>query len=329
MRRPSMQSGILAVVLEGYPTELPSRAFSIYVCSAALPNFVTHMLPHITHPFVLVSGDCNEDIPFDVFSNTNQFTKLKEEEMVEFEARLMLEKQERHRAGAHGQDHVDFRSLLATPKLLHWFCQNWCGGKHKKVTSIPIGLDYHTMASKVKWGPSWLSCAEQERQIMEIRESSKPSWERSAKVYGNFHFGNLDAKFVVFKTRHPIVSHSYDRRDAHLLCSDKVMEYEAEPLARVDTWRRQSQFAFVASPHGCGLDCHRTWEALVLGCIPIVKRSKLDVLFEDLPVLVVDSWDQLTPDLLQQTIQDMKSKTFNQHKLFLSYWSNLIKSHLL
>ena len=46
-----------------------------------------------------------------------------------------------------------------------------------------------------------------------------------------------------------------------------------------------------------------------------MKRSKLDVLFEDLPVLLVDSWDQLTPELLQQT------------KLFLSYWSNLIKSH--
>jgi hypothetical protein len=32
-------------------------------------------------------------------------------------------------------------------------------------------------------------------------------------------------------------------------------------------------YAFVASPYGGGPDCHRTWEALILGCIPIVKSS--------------------------------------------------------
>jgi tRNA U38,U39,U40 pseudouridine synthase TruA len=44
---------------------------------------------------------------------------------------------------------------------------------------------------------------------------------------------------------------------------------ETEELHRSELWRRHGGFAFVISPPGHGLDCHRTWEALALGCIPI------------------------------------------------------------
>ena len=41
------------------------------------------------------------------------------------------------------------------------------------------------------------------------------------------------------------------------------------------TLQQHAHFAFVASPSGNGLDCHRTWEALLLRSIPIVKVSVL------------------------------------------------------
>ena len=44
------------------------------------------------------------------------------------------------------------------------------------------------------------------------------------------------------------------------------------------------------SPQGNGLDCHRTWEALILKTIPIVRTSSLDPLYEGLPVVVVHEW---------------------------------------
>ena len=37
------------------------------------------------------------------------------------------------------------------------------------------------------------------------------------------------------------------------------------------TWRLFAQHAVVASPMGMGLDCHRTWEALALGCIVLLQ----------------------------------------------------------
>jgi hypothetical protein len=48
----------------------------------------------------------------------------------------------------------------------------------------------------------------------------------------------------------------------------------------------------VLSPHGGGLDCHRTWEALALGHLVVVPSSPLDRLFEGLPVVTVSDWDQ-------------------------------------
>ena len=159
---------------------------------------------------------------------------------------------------------------------------------------------------------------------MAIRQAAKPFWERKCKVYGNFQF-SIDNNFMNPAWRTPLVAHIYDRRDAVRLLDPAIMEYEEERVPRGVTWTRQSELAFVASPHGCGLDCHRTWEALVLGCIPIVKRSKISVLFEELPVLAVNSWDDVTPGLLQKTVEDMRSKTFNYDKLSMAYYTKLIE----
>ena len=71
---------------------------------------------------------------------------------------------------------------------------------------------------------------------------------------------------------------------------------------------------------GHGMDCHRTWEALILGCIVIVKKSVLDVLYEDLPVLIVDNWSDITKELLDTTIENFKTKNFNYDKITLEYF---------
>lgn len=50
---------------------------------------------------------------------------------------------------------------------------------------------------------------------------------------------------------------------------------------------------FVISPPGNGADCHRTWEAVYLGSVPIVLRDYWP--FEDLPlpVLAVNTWEEI------------------------------------
>jgi hypothetical protein len=66
---------------------------------------------------------------------------------------------------------------------------------------------------------------------------------------------------------------------------------------------------FVPSPAGNGFDCHRTWESLYLGCVPVILRSDY---FGDSswPVLVLEKWEDIT-SLSQQDLEDI----YNYYKL--------------
>jgi hypothetical protein len=83
---------------------------------------------------------------------------------------------------------------------------------------------------------------------------------------------------------------------------------------------------FVISPPGAGLDCYRNWEAMLVDCIPIVLHSPLDYLFEDLPVLIIDDWNELTEDFLLQKLKEISAKPYNREKLFAEYWLNVIRN---
>ena len=48
-----------------------------------------------------------------------------------------------------------------------------------------------------------------------------------------------------------------------------------------------STYKFSVSPPGNGVDCHRTWECLYLGVIPIVENSPVMSFFSDLPIPTV------------------------------------------
>lgn len=253
---------------------------TLYICGSALSDFISSKLPQITFKFILVSGDCDETIPYDSINKTA------------------------------------FIKLINNPYLVHWFSQNVVV-THEKITIIPIGLDYHTMTRSTIFGPI-TNCSLQEKQLLQIHANAKPFYERSYKCYANFHF-SMNNKYC------------FDRRDALAQIPEALVVYEKNKCYRIDTWKKQTEFAFVISPFGGGLDCHRTWEALMLNCIPIVKSSKIDNLYKELPVLIVNDWSTLSQELLESTIIDYKqkyeAKLFNYNKLRLNWWMNLINSY--
>ncbi len=55
-----------------------------------------------------------------------------------------------------------------------------------------------------------------------------------------------------------------------------------------------SQSKFVLSPPGNGPDCHRTWESIYLGAVPIVLESAWPFKDFDLPVAQVSNWDEIS-----------------------------------
>jgi hypothetical protein len=203
---------------------------------------------------------------------------------------------------------VDF---LNSEYCVHWFTQN-CTLKHPKVTPIPIGLDYHTFSY-------YQPCVVQEQTLNNIIKNCRaPHFtQRLVKCYGNFHF-NMDGKY-----------YTSDRYDCFNNVPRNLVDYERNMVNRNTTWENQTNYAFVLSPAGGGYDCHRTWEALILGCIPIVKRFNipLEDIYEDLPVLIVDNWSDLNEKLLNETLEKFQKMKFNYEKLTLAYWKNLIYSY--
>ena len=135
---------------------------------------------------------------------------------------------------------------------------------------------------------------------------------RSKLAYCNFQF-RLDSRF------------DDDRRTALERMDPAALYVAPEFVPRQQTWVDQSRYAFVISPHGIGLDCHRTWEALALGCIPVMRHSPLDPLYEGLPVALIDDWAEVTPAFMERLFENPPPLT-RPEKMTLAFWVSLIRS---
>jgi hypothetical protein len=94
-------------------------------------------------------------------------------------------------------------------------------------------------------------------------------------------------------------------------------------IADVTHLTTMAKFRFALSPHGVGADCYRTWEALYIGTIPIVLRTSdsFDRVYSDLPVLLVDSLNDINETMLDQVWDDFQAKTFNFERLSMKFWA--------
>mmetsp|Transcript_19983 Transcript_19983/g.59763 ORF Transcript_19983/g.59763 Transcript_19983/m.59763 type:complete len:395 (+) Transcript_19983:63-1247(+) len=82
-----------------------------------------------------------------------------------------------------------------------------------------------------------------------------------------------------------------------------------------------STHAFGISPRGRGVDCHRTWEMLFFGMIPIVPSSALDPLYHGLPVVIVKTYREVTPANLELWWGEHRENVRNVSRYFdPHYW---------
>jgi len=91
--------------------------------------------------------------------------------------------------------------------------------------------------------------------------------------------------------------------------------------------------AFVAAPWGHGLDTHRFWEALMMGSVPVVLSSPLDVLYKQFPVIILQSWQEAQPNATwlwrQQILRRWGREPVSDEvrsRLTTRFWAELIRS---
>jgi len=210
-------------------------------------------------------------------------------------------------------DFDGLEGLLSSDKLIKWFSQNMCL-VHQKCERVPIGLDYHTLYAHLGMNHPWSSGkmpVVQDLILRHISERGAPLQLRKPQAFCNWQF-YLDRG---------------DRREVLQKVDMRALYMVPGYQRREDSWFNQMEYAFVCSPSGGGLDCHRTWEALILGCVPIVKSSGMDRVFEGLPVWIVGDWLEVTLEACLTKKEEFASKAYNLEKLGLDYWIKRIQAH--
>ena len=121
----------------------------------------------------------------------------------------------------------------------------------------------------------------------------------------------------------------YNLNDASAVMSEVTPEenhFEKVPAALVYDKTLESRYALC--PRGCGVDTHRFYECIYLGCIPIVVRTHtvFDRLYAPdtgFPCLVVERWADVTGELLDQSYPECFSKMREFHARYPRFLTDL------
>ena len=154
------------------------------------------------------------------------------------------------------------QKILDSDNLVCWWGQNLCF-IHPKMRILPIGL------ANTMWDHG------------KIENFTNVSTNKTEDIYFNFNIHTNREKreqcYNVLKTQLPFL-----------------------PMLPVaENVKRLAQYKWCICPEGNGVDTHRLWEAMYLGCVPIVLKSPfIDTLMHytggELPIYVIDAWSDLT-----------------------------------
>ena len=149
---------------------------------------------------------------------------------------------------------------LNRPQLTAW--------QSRRTQPLPIGIDFHTLEKGRGWGLPPTPWYDQLEELVLIRLRSPDLVRRETKL-------------LVSWSPHSVTSNRHAEVSAGSIISrpDLYAEARRSPVcdivqgSRSAVWKTMADYAFVFVPIGNGLDTHRLWEALALGCIVIAQDS--------------------------------------------------------
>lgn len=263
----------------------------IWVRLSWLKAFLQQALPQIRNPFLLLTADSDSSVPHELLPEA--------------------------------------QALLGSPLLIHWFTQNHDATlPDARVSPLPIGIDFHTLAQQPAWGEPVTTPEEQEQLLETVRKGLRPAKDRIPGVYLDYGWKRRGPGLFHYRRFHRLAGAACSKPRPQLvweLRHHPHVHIQPGPLPRSEMWRTRGQYAYVLSVPGMGLDTHRTWEALALGHIVLTLPSSLDPLYDGLPVKILQSWQDINPDNLERW---RESPTATPEKLTTAYWVNHIRSRI-
>ena len=100
-------------------------------------------------------------------------------------------------------------------------------------------------------------------------------------------------------------------------------------LGHIEYFGTLPQYKFVISPEGNGLDCHRHYEALIAGCIPIMEYNPaIEEKYKGCPVLYTTDYSEITESYLLDKYAEMVDAVYDFSPLFLMNYSLEMQSEI-
>lgn len=213
----------------------------------------------------------------------------------------------------HNSDyHICDKKFLLGPSCSCWFAQNK-EAQEGKIISIPIGLENMKLRTFGQARDGMFS-------------SQVPGSLEKAMLIDRINSFKLSKTGLVYMNFNTSTHHS--RQSVWQAFEDKNWVKKTSNLQLQKFYFDLAAHKFVISPRGNGVDCHRTWEALYLRTIPIVKRSTHMDEFSDLPIFFVNDWSEVCYNELNKFYDRVENELFNLNKMKLSYWRRVISEKL-
>jgi hypothetical protein len=213
--------------------------------------------------------------------------------------------------------HPDAMSGLDHPRLVHWFGQN-CALPHPKLTCLPIGTEnrylgpgfprgYHGSIPEVLLG-AMVTLVPGSLPVDAINRTRR-------HTLANWDVGTFPAE------RGPLAERlAAGVRDGLF----PYLDMSGGKISPLEYYRVIVQHSSMICPRGNGLDALKTWEAMLLGRMPIVRTGPLDRMYENLPVLILPTWEDLSEEVVVAAVESFATEssrgTIRTEKLFIPYY---------
>lgn len=172
--------------------------------------------------------------------------------------------------------------LLNHPLLIHCYSQN-VSIKHKKLSSIPVGL------ANRHWPHG---------NIETLKSIQDKQLKKTNLFYTNFSIET--------------------NREERQKCQSFVGSNRIKSLSFSEYLKNIAQSFFCVSPNGRGIDCHRNWESLYLKTVPIVTESININFYRSYPFLIIKDWSEFPNLNLSESLYKKLWENFDSNLLYIN-----------
>lgn len=199
----------------------------------------------------------------------------------------------------HDKNSVDW--MLQNAPVKTFYAQN-LAHNCENVYQLPLGITNVTDCARgAKHGANHINKPKHSNKIKHLYDDGSTPQKL---IYANFRLST---------------NPQHRRHCANVASSAPFTTYENHGVDLEVYFEQCRDHKMIVCPDGNGLDTHRVWETLAIGRVPIVMKKSGVEQFRNLPIVLVDQWEELhSPDKIIDKYEEVKDN--NKDMIYKEYW---------